>query len=200
MSRSRGATRLTTLPPIRSSPAEMSSSPAIMFSAVDLPQPDGPTRIMNSPSEISRLSSLTASKPSGYRLTTLSRTISAIVSSPLALDRPGGEARDDAALENQHHDQNRDGHDHRARGDRAGGRLELRRAREVRQRDRCGARRVARGQHVGEQEVVPGGDEREDPRGKNAGDGQRQDYPAERLHRRGPVHLRGLLQVPRDLP
>ena len=60
MSRSRGAFWLTTSPPIRSSPDVMSSSPAIMFNAVDLPQPDGPTRIMNSPSRISRLRSLTA--------------------------------------------------------------------------------------------------------------------------------------------
>ena len=30
----------------------MSSSPAIIRSAVDFPQPDGPTRIMNSPSAI----------------------------------------------------------------------------------------------------------------------------------------------------
>ena len=36
-----------------------------MRSAVDFPQPDGPTRIMNSPSPISRLTCLTASVPSG---------------------------------------------------------------------------------------------------------------------------------------
>jgi hypothetical protein len=65
MSRSFGARSLTTSPPIRSSPSEMSSSPAIILSAVDLPQPDGPTRITNSPSAIDRLRSLTASVPSG---------------------------------------------------------------------------------------------------------------------------------------
>src|SRR5687768_18465154 len=107
MSRSRGAFRLTTSPPMRSSPAEMSSRPAIMFSAVDLPQPEGPTRIMNSPSAMSRFRSLTASKPSGSRLTRRSRTMSAIAA-PLALDRPGGEAGDDPSLEDQHHDENRD--------------------------------------------------------------------------------------------
>ena len=52
---------LTTSPPIRSSPSVMSSSPAIIRSAVDLPQPEGPTRITNSPSSISRFMSLTAS-------------------------------------------------------------------------------------------------------------------------------------------
>src|SRR5918997_2508088 len=118
MSRSRGAFWLTTSPPIRSSPSEMSSSPAIMFSAVDLPQPEGPTRIMNSPSAMFRLRSLTASKPSGYRFTTPSRMISAIPA-PLTLDRAGGEAGDDSTLEDQHHDENGNGHDDGARCDRA---------------------------------------------------------------------------------
>ena len=53
MSRSLGASVLTTLPPIEISPEVMSSSPAIMRSRVDLPQPDGPTRTTNSPSAIS---------------------------------------------------------------------------------------------------------------------------------------------------
>jgi hypothetical protein len=43
----------------------MSSRPAIMFSMVDFPQPDGPTRMMNSPSAISMSTSLTANAPSG---------------------------------------------------------------------------------------------------------------------------------------
>ena len=43
---------LTTRPPMRISPAVMSSSPAIMRSSVDLPQPDGPTRTTNSPSSM----------------------------------------------------------------------------------------------------------------------------------------------------
>ena len=50
---------------LRKAPEEMSSSPAIIRSAVDFPHPDGPTRIMNSASRISRLMCLTASKPSG---------------------------------------------------------------------------------------------------------------------------------------
>ena len=55
MSRSFGATLLTTRPPIAISPSVMFSSPAIMRSSVDLPQPDGPTRMTNSPSSISTL-------------------------------------------------------------------------------------------------------------------------------------------------
>ena len=58
-----GSTSLTRLPPMRSSPVEMSSSPATIRSAVDLPQPDGPTRTRNSPSATSMDRSVTAWKP-----------------------------------------------------------------------------------------------------------------------------------------
>jgi hypothetical protein len=61
MSRSFGERSLTTSPPISSSPSVMSSRPAIIRSAVDFPQPEGPTRIMNSPSLMSRFMSRTAS-------------------------------------------------------------------------------------------------------------------------------------------
>ena len=54
MSRSRGGMWFTTRSPMVSMPSEISSSPAIMRSAVDLPQPDGPSRTMNSPSSTSR--------------------------------------------------------------------------------------------------------------------------------------------------
>ena len=50
MSRSFGGTLLTTRSPMRISPPVMFSSPAIMRSRVDLPQPDGPTSTTNSPS------------------------------------------------------------------------------------------------------------------------------------------------------
>ena len=60
MSRSRGGLSFTTSPPMRSSPSLMSSSPAIMRSAVDFPQPEGPTKIMNSPSAMSSVKSCTA--------------------------------------------------------------------------------------------------------------------------------------------
>src|SRR5277367_1588400 len=54
MSRSFGATALTTLPSMRISPSLALSSPAIMANSVDLPQPDGPTSAMNSPACASR--------------------------------------------------------------------------------------------------------------------------------------------------
>jgi hypothetical protein len=50
---------------MRSSPDEISSSPAIMFSVVVLPQPEGPTRIRNSPSAMVKFRSFTAVAPSG---------------------------------------------------------------------------------------------------------------------------------------
>ena len=60
------------------SPEVMSSSPTIIRSRVDFPQPEGPTRIMNSPSAMSRLTSFTAGKPSPYRLTMFRMLISAM--------------------------------------------------------------------------------------------------------------------------
>ena len=56
-----GSTVLTTRPPMETVPLVMDSSPAIIRSSVDLPQPDGPTRTMNSPSAMSRSMPLTAS-------------------------------------------------------------------------------------------------------------------------------------------
>jgi hypothetical protein len=61
MSRSRGATSLTTRSPIAISPPVIDSSPASIRSAVVLPEPEGPTNTMNSPSAISRSSPWTTS-------------------------------------------------------------------------------------------------------------------------------------------
>ena len=55
MSRSFGSRLLTTRSPILISPVAMLSRPAIILSKVDLPQPDGPTRMTNSPSSMSTL-------------------------------------------------------------------------------------------------------------------------------------------------
>ena len=60
MSRSRGATVSTTRSPIRIEPDVSASSPASSRSAVVLPEPDGPTSTMNSPSSISSERSATA--------------------------------------------------------------------------------------------------------------------------------------------
>ena len=59
ISRSLGATSFMTFPPIFSSPSEISSSPAIIRKVVDFPQPEGPTKTINSRSLIDRLKSVT---------------------------------------------------------------------------------------------------------------------------------------------
>src|ERR1700728_2143316 len=94
MSRSLGATPLTTRSPIRMVPWLISSSPAIIRRAVDFPQPEGPTRTMNSPSWISRLRSFTAFTPLPKTLSTSSSVISAIVPPCLFLAMASQAGRD----------------------------------------------------------------------------------------------------------
>ena len=60
-----GSTSFITFPSILNTPSEISSKPAIIRSVVDLPHPDGPTKMMNSLSAISRLKSFTAWNPFG---------------------------------------------------------------------------------------------------------------------------------------
>src|SRR6202171_2932613 len=113
MSRSRGGRLFTTRSPIRTSPLVMSSSPAIMRSAVVLPQPDGPTRQTNSPSLISRFNLLTASAPPSYRLVRSSRTTPDMTRS--SFDRPGEHASDEKSLEGKEDNQWDDDGDHPSR-------------------------------------------------------------------------------------
>src|SRR5579875_2307309 len=163
MSRSFGARSFTTSPSMRSSPREMSSRPAIMLRVVDLPHPEGPTRMQNSPSSISKLRSLTAKAPSGYCLVTWSRVMPAI-GSPSALHRARGEPGDDPTLEEQHEHEDGDADDHGRGGDVADRVLEAGVAGEEPDlgRHRPGSRR--RGQGDGEQEVVPAEEEHQDHR------------------------------------
>src|SRR3954453_1811025 len=141
--RSRGARSLTRVPPISRSPDEMSSRPTIMRSSVDLPHPEGPTRMTNSPSAMSRLTPFTARNPSPYCLT-MSLRVMAAIGSPSwdglrawtsALDGALGQAGHDLTLEEQDEDDDRDGHDDGRGRDRPGRLLELRGAGEERE---CG--------------------------------------------------------------
>src|SRR3954452_16773977 len=70
MSRSRGRTLLTSRSQMRIDPASSGSRPASIRSAVDLPDPDGPTRTSSSPSPMSRsrLSTAAMSVPSYVRV------------------------------------------------------------------------------------------------------------------------------------
>src|SRR5690349_715299 len=122
--RSRGARSLTFFPPITMSPSVMSSSPTIIRSSVDFPQPDGPTRIMNSPSATSMLTSFTAGKPSPYFLTMFFISMAAMRST---LHCAGGQSGDDLALEKQDDDDH--GHRHQDGGR---GQLAVRRIERVR--------------------------------------------------------------------
>src|SRR5438034_377917 len=74
---------------MRITPSEMSSRPATIRSAVVLPQPDGPTRTMNSPSSMSRSIESTARVPSGYTLLTPSN----VTAATSAILDPGGVRR-----------------------------------------------------------------------------------------------------------
>src|SRR6478736_6327634 len=82
MSRWRGASSVTSVPPMLIAPAVTSSRPAIMRNSVDFPQPDGPTSTMNSWSLTARLMSSTARKPFSYTLVTPSISIEAISGLP----------------------------------------------------------------------------------------------------------------------
>ena len=53
MSRARGSRSFTTRPAISMMPEVIASRPATMRRSVDLPQPEGPTMTMNSPSAMS---------------------------------------------------------------------------------------------------------------------------------------------------
>src|SRR3954447_15375573 len=86
MSRSFGALSETSDPPMRTSPSETSSRPASMRRAVDLPEPEGPTRTMNSASATSSVRSSTARVPSGKTLATRSKAMPA-----MSVPRPRGD-------------------------------------------------------------------------------------------------------------
>src|SRR5262245_58505369 len=76
MSRFLGAISVTSRSPTKIAPASTSSRPASIRSAVVLPDPDGPTRTMNSPSSIWRSSESTAgsSMPGYTRVAWMNRT------------------------------------------------------------------------------------------------------------------------------
>src|SRR5438874_2814075 len=81
MSRSGGATSLTTSPPSRTSPELARSRPAAIRRTVVFPDPDGPTRTRNSPSAMSRSRSSTATVPPGNALRRPQNSSSAISAS-----------------------------------------------------------------------------------------------------------------------
>ena len=73
MLRSLGSRSVIISPSTRTSPAVGRSRPTIMLSRVDLPHPEGPTRMKNSPSPMLRSVGSTARVPSGKRFSIPSR-------------------------------------------------------------------------------------------------------------------------------
>src|SRR5687768_747450 len=100
MSRSLDSMSLTTRPSIAIVPPVTSSSPASMRSKVDLPQPDGPTSTMNSPSWMSNSTPwITAVAPKDLR-TSRNDTVAMRWGLGIsALDGAGREPRHHVALE-----------------------------------------------------------------------------------------------------
>src|SRR5271163_1332319 len=217
MSRSLGVSSLTTFPPMRNSPLVMSSSPATIRSAVVLPQPDGPTSTMNSPSRTSRLRSLTAWKPFSYTLFTLSMSTVAIMPpyqgcracwddsglpgrAPVpgrsawarsSLHRPGGQAGDHELAEDEHQDSDRE-HRHHAGGE-DGPERDLVRGTERRDTDRDHLKVDVEGER--HQELGPARGEGEDAGREHARQGHRQDDRPHRANRPGAVDPAGLFHL-----
>src|SRR5919206_3881300 len=140
----------------------MSSSPAMLYSMVDLPQPLGPSRMMNSPSRISRLALFTAVTLPKRLVRFLSVTLAIV----LPFDPSGGEPAHDVPLYAQRDDHRQDvGHD-------AAGHEQAKvdgvAARELRERHRQRLGGVSVGEDEGKEELVPGVEERKDGRGGEA--------------------------------
>src|SRR5688572_30129855 len=109
-------------------PASISSSPAMQRSKVVLPQPEGPTKTMNSPASMSRSMPWRMRGPEPYCFS-MPRSVMEVMSCLLlestgsALDGARGEALDQAAgVEDEQHQQRQHGHG-RACADGAPGRL-----------------------------------------------------------------------------
>src|ERR1035437_896713 len=178
MSRSRGARSLTTRSPSSISPLVTDSSPAIIRSAVVLPQPDGPTRHMNSPWATSRLTESSESAPlPAYCLVSSLRVTLDI--GPHSFDGTREDATDEVTLEGEEDDQRHEdghqgagGHDPVVRRQRPG---------LVVQKD-CERRvHVAAEEHQRDQQVVPHPDELEYRQRRDRGEGEGQHDAVEDL-------------------
>src|ERR1700693_1557317 len=104
MSRSRGETLFTTRSPIVIVPEVGLSSPATSLSAVVFPQPEGPTRIRNSPSSIFSERSCSATTSLSNHFVTWSRITCATRSS---LQSGGGDAAHEIPLREEEQEQDR---------------------------------------------------------------------------------------------
>src|SRR2546425_4127262 len=191
MSRSFGGRSFTTRSPIEISPAVISSSPAIIRSVVDLPQPEGPTRTTNSLSRMWRFTSFTAWTSSNFLLRPFKRTCAIGVSLSL---HGAGEARDVILDEkgiderHRHRAEQRAGHELPPEIDVAADELG-----DDPDRDRLAFRR--RQEDEGVNELGPGQHEGEDPRRQDARHGDGEDDAHHGAEPRRPVDTRALLEL-----
>src|SRR5215831_17041685 len=193
-SRSLGRTSFITSRSISIVPSLTSSSPAMARSSVVLPQPDGPTSTVNSPSGMSRSTPRTACTPLKCLC---SPVIFSCAISPLsAAYRAKRQAAHEMALHEHPEQDRRHERDDRQRARFAIGRsLKTEKAAEDR-RQRKGA---AQGQDQGEEELGPAEDEREHGGGDDAGQRQRQRHPPQGTPTAMAVDEGRLLQLRRHL-
>src|SRR6185312_4935297 len=117
MLRSLGWTSLTRRSPIMTSPPEAGSSPAMIESRVDLPQPEGPSSTRKPPSSSSRSTlERTSSAPKLLRTPLRER-----VAIPISFHRAGGDAGDHPALHQRKEHHHGGDRDHAAGGQHAPG-------------------------------------------------------------------------------
>src|SRR5215217_7156711 len=142
-------------------PPSTFSRPARQRSSVVLPQPDGPSSTTKSPSATSRSTSSTAvTLPKVLRIAW--KRTSAIYFSTLLLQHPSPH-REQVATDEQDHDHRRS-HEEEPTGE-----AEVRRRAFEQRENLCRQRSVAEREERGGEDLVPGDDEDEDRRGREAG-------------------------------
>src|SRR5579863_1477933 len=174
-SRSLGRISLTTSPSISIVPSSTSSSPAIVLSNVLLPQPDGPTNTVNSPSGMSRSIPRTACTGPNRLCSALTLTVA--INCSLRSTSQGAERQSAHEMALYEHAEN-DGRRERCRRQRAGFAILRALKAEEGAKDRRQREGVAAGQDQREKEFRPYGDEHEHRGGGHAGRGERHgDHP-----------------------
>src|SRR5438045_6657088 len=185
MCRSRGGRSDTSRSPMRTVPPSIRSRPARQRSSVVFPQPDGPSRTMNSPSRTSRSKSLSA--------TVLPKTLRTDSNATLDMFRsPTRSPKIEQVLAHEEdEEERRDDHEETARE------AEVERRDVERGQDLGGQRRVPHRQDRGGEDFVPRRHEAEDRRSRKAGQSERERDARERAEARGPERLRRFLELAR---
>src|ERR1700730_15535331 len=186
-----GATSLIRLPSSLMSPSVTDSSPAIMRSSVDLPQPLGPTSTANCPSATSKLTPLMTSTAPKF-LRTFSMDMLAIFSS-LTLDPAGERAHQKAAR--QPECRHRRQHVQQCQRTQIAVVDGVRPLEGPKQSDRQQLQLGRRSERQWHQKISPRTDESQQARRTQAGQRQWHQNAMQALPAIGPVHQRRLLVV-----